>query len=149
MMQRYTATLAVAAMAFLASGAAAQSINPALDRNQSETQVVGAVTVPLGQSTDRQLTAPRFEIISRSRTNGSDAIVERNEEPRWQERRIGPTLDGRETLMINGQPLASEDRGDGISTLGAVGIGFGVILALSIAVVADADDAIDDLIDPD
>lgn len=135
-----------------ASGGSAQSINPSLNPGQGETRVVAAITIPLGHSRDRANTAPRVELISRSQTpDGVLPVVARDQQRRWQERRIGFTLDGTDQVMINGRAMQWDDteNRDGISTLGAVGIGLGLLTALTIAVVADADDAFDDLIDPD
>jgi len=129
----------------LSSGAAAQSINPALGRQQSETQVVGAITVPLGASSDTRRTAPRFEIIARSDTGGTASpVIERDQERDWQERRIGFTLDGSETLMLNGRPAAIGETRDGVSTVGAIAIGVGVLLAVSVFALADAVDDLND-----
>jgi len=141
-----TASLTIGAL----SGASAQSLNPSLDPNDGDTRIVAAITVPLGQSRDRARTAPRVELIARSRApNAILPVVARDEERRWNERRIGFTLDGSEQLMINGRPMMMEQDGDGISTLGAIGIGVGVLLAATIITLADGVDAIEDLGDPD
>lgn len=129
----------------LSSGAAAQSINPSLDRQQGETQVVGAITVPLGASSDARRTAPRFEIIARSDSGGTTSpVVVRDHERDWQERRIGFTLDGSETLMLNGRPAAVGETRDGVSTFGAIAIGVGVLLVISAFTLADAVDDLND-----
>ncbi len=146
------ATLAASLIAGAASAASAQSLNAALNPAEGETRIVAAITVPLGHSHGNTSTAPRVELISRSRVpDGILPVVIRDEERRWQERRIGFTLDGSDQVMINGRAIqlgGSEDR-DGISTLGAVGIGLGVVLAVSIVTFADGVDAIEDLTDPD
>lgn len=99
---------------------------------------MAAVTIPLGHSRDDSLTAPRFELITRTRAPSSVlAVVARDEDRRWQERRIGFTLDGSDQFMINGRPLPVNDQRDGISTLGAVGIGVGVLLVVSAIVLVD------------
>lgn len=148
------AALAALVAATFASGASAQSINPALDPSQGDTRVLAAVTLPLGHASDRTATAPRFEIISRSRTSdGVLAVVARDEERRWQERRIGFTLDGSDQLMINGRAVRfayeGSESGDGISTLGAIGIGVGILLIGTIFVISDGVDALQDISDPD
>ncbi|WP_108789958.1 hypothetical protein [Erythrobacter sp. Alg231-14] len=135
-----------------ASGASAQSLNPSLNPGESETRILAAITVPLGHARDRASTAPRVELISRSRaTDGVLPVVARDEQRRWQERRIGFTLDGSDQLMINGRAMQWDDgeNRDGISTLGAVGIGLGLLTALSIAVITDSKDALTDLVEPD
>ena len=132
--------LACLAALSLTSGLAAQSINPALDQHQSETRIVGAITIPLGQSTDRRRTAPRVEIIARSRTaDGILPTIVRVEEQRWQERRIGFTLDGSETLMVNGQPAYGPDEGANLDTGETILVGLGAIVlvgAISIGILA-------------
>ncbi len=146
------AALTVSLIAGAASAASAQSHNPALNPAEGETRIMAAITLPLGHSRDNASTAPRVELISRSRTpDGILPIVARDEERRWQERRIGFTLDGSDQLMINGRAMQWEDseHRDGISTLGVVGIGVGVLLAVSVITFADGVDAIEDLTDPD
>ena len=146
-----TASLATAILSG-ASGASAQSLNPALNPVEGETRIMAAITVPLGGSRDTARTAPRVEIISRNRTpDGILPLVARDEERRWQERRIGFTLDGSDQLMINGRrAIAADDENrDGISTLGVIGIGVGALLIITVATLADGVDAIEDLTDPD
>lgn len=122
---------------------AAQSINPALDRGQRESQIVGAITVPLGQSNDARRVAPRFEIISRSRASDSIAtVITRDNELRWQEHRVGFTIDGSDALMLNGRPLDAGERRDNISTLGAIAIGVGALLVASAFYLGDKIDDI-------
>ncbi len=95
----------------------AQSINPALDRAQGETQVAAAITIPLGHSADRTQTAPRVELITRSRTASDELdFTFRNDQTQWQERRLGFTLDGSDRFMINGQPLAAPDTKNNLNT---------------------------------
>ncbi|MEP3422330.1 MAG: hypothetical protein ABJN35_11390 [Erythrobacter sp.] len=152
MRQSIKAALIASLIAGGASGASAQSLNPSLNPGESETRILAAITVPLGHSRVRANTAPRVELISRSQTpDGVLPVVARDEQRRWQERRIGFTLDGSDQVMINGRAMQWEDgeNRDGISTLGAVGIGLGVLTALTIVVVADTTDAFTDLVDPD
>ena len=132
----------------LATGAVAQSINPSLDRVQSEAQIVGAITIPLGTSTDQRRTAPRFEIISRSlQTDGISSLPIRERENQWQERRIGLTLDGSETLTINGEPLAANEQRDGINTVEGIAIGVGVLLVLGTIAIVDLTNEIESIND--
>jgi hypothetical protein len=128
--------------ASMASPTAAQSINPSLDPYQGETHVVAALTIPLGHSLDKRHVAPRAEIIARSRLPASTPeVVARDDERRWQERRVGFTLGGQTALLINGQPVHKDNHRDGVSTLGAIGIGVGVVLVGSIILFAiEADD---------
>ena len=137
----FTSAMAGMAAVLFASGATAQSINPALDRQQAETQIVGAITIPLGDSSDQRRTAPRFEIISRSRTaDGNSPVIARDNDRRWQERRVGFTLDGSDTVMINGKPAyGPSDRADlnPVETvLVVVGIS-AVVAVVALAVHAD------------
>ena len=129
---------------------AAQSINPALDRQQqSESRLSAAITIPLGASPDARRTAPRFEIIAATRIpDGTSPSPAANNNPHWQERRLGWTLDGSNQLMLNGQPHAKNDRRDGISTAAAVGIGLGAVLVLTFAFAQGVEDTVDRLSDP-
>lgn len=129
---------------------AAQSINPALDRQKSESRISAAVTVPLGASRDSRQTAPRVEIIARSRApEAAFAMIARDNDRDWQERRVGFTLQSRPSVMINGRSLSSAEQADGITTGGAIAIGLGALLALSTATLIDGVDAIEDLTDED
>lgn len=117
---------ALAALCLPAS-AAAQSYDPA----QTETQVAAAFTLPLGHSTERSRTAPRLELVTRTRLPDSGLeIAYRDSDRRWQERRMGLTLDGRQSLMLNGREMRAPDRQHGVST-GVLTAG-GVVLALGI-----------------
>ena len=138
--------LAGAAAAVCTASASAQSFNPVLDPHQGETRIVGAITIPLGQSTDQRRTAPRVELISRSRTpDGILPVIARDEERRWQERRIGFTLDGSDQMMINGRPLTAPDERVGLNTLETVGVVVGVIAVGSMVILATNTD---DLLPP-
>ena len=123
----------------LSSSAAAQSINPALDRQQGETQIVGAITVPLGSSPDERRTAPRFEIITRTDGSAASPLLARDNERQWQERRIGVTLDGSSTLMLNGQPLSRDGDKANLDTGEVALIIGGVLLAAGIYTVIALD----------
>jgi len=128
----------LAASFSLTSPLSAQSYNPALDLQQRETRISAAITIPLGHSSDRRQTAPRVEIITRSRApDGFSPIIARAEEQRWQERRIGLTLDGSKALMINGRPMPAQDQQDGISTVAGIAIGVGVVALVSAALLLD------------
>jgi hypothetical protein len=112
--------------------ACAQSLNPALDRLERETQVMAAVTLPLGRSADKRETAPRFELLVRNRT--PEATPDRQSsligQLRWRESRIGFTLDEKPNLLVNGSLPPEGDRRDGVSTLGWVAIGAGAVVAI-------------------
>ena len=126
---------------------AAQSINPALDRQQSESRLSAAVTIPLGASPDIRRTAPRFEIIAATRIpDGTSPTIAANNNLQWQERRLGWTLDGSNHLMMNGRPLDMGPHRDGISTGTAVGIGLGVVALVALTALA-LDDAQDKFVD--
>ena len=134
--------MAMCAVMALAMPAHAQSINPALDQQRVETQVSAAITIPLGASSDSRRTAPRFEIIARTSSPETVLpIIARDEANRWQERRIGFTLDGSDSLMINGRPVemqtdaANLNTGETILVVGGV-----IVLALAIAFAASIDD---------
>lgn len=120
---------------------AAQSINPALNGHQNEARVSLALTMPLGHAADKRRTAPRVELIARStRPDGILPIVARDEDRRWQERRIGFTLDGSDTFTINGAPLTKTEHRDGISTVGWVAIGLGTLVVATVLVADDLRD---------
>ena len=131
---------------------AAQSINPALDRQQkSESRLSAAITIPLGASPDARRTAPRFEIIAATRIpDGTSPSPAANNNPHWQERRLGWTLDGSNHLMMNGRPLDMGPHRDGISTGAAVGIGLALVgvVALTALVLDDAKDTFVDALVP-
>ena len=128
--------------------ATAQSINPALDPHQGETRVSAAITIPLGHASDRTRSAPRLEIVSRTRAPGSTLpIVARDDERRWRERRIGFTLDGNEQLMLNGKPLALAEDQQNLDTtetilvvVGGVVLAGGIAFALWVDALTDDDD---------
>lgn len=112
---------------------AAQSINPAFDAHQSETRVSAAITIPLGHSRDTRTTAPRFELITRTRAPDDIlAIVARDEERRWQERRIGFTLDGSDELMLNGRPMAHAHKSANLDTTETILVVVGGVLVVGI-----------------
>jgi len=135
---------AFSAMA-LTGTAMAQSVHPALDRQAHETQIVGAISIPLGHTSDKRMTAPRIELINRSRTrNRLLPMVVRDETQRWNERRIGLSLDGNETLTLNGRPAPALENRNGINTVEGIAIGVGVIaLGYAIAFAASIDDIAD------
>ncbi|MDJ0978233.1 MAG: hypothetical protein QNI87_06835 [Erythrobacter sp.] len=121
----------------LSPPAAAQSFD-AFDR---ETRVSAAITIPLGESKDRRQTAPRFEIIARHRAPSQDLrLVARQDELRWQERRIGITLDGSETLMLNGRAVEGLDDQSNLDTVETVLVVSGGVLVASLIVFAIAID---------
>ncbi|MEO0462822.1 MAG: hypothetical protein AAF127_06805 [Pseudomonadota bacterium] len=150
-MRKIATCIGVAAVSLLSSPAAAQFLNPTIDTGRADTQVVGAVTIPLGTAKDTRRTAPRLEIITRRQAGTPfQSIIARDAERRWREQRIGVTLDRDMTLMFNGQPAAATEKKQGVSTLGAVGIGVGVLaLVGGIVLITDFNDALDDLSDPD
>lgn len=121
--------------------AAAESLNPALDRQQQETQVLASVTMPLGQAADRRMAAPRFEL--RVRNGWQDAAPNRPsnlfDQQQWRESRIGFTFAKKPDLLVNGMPLPESDRRDGISTLGLVAIGAGAVAVLVVISASSLD----------
>ncbi len=128
-------------LGFQPSLACAQSLNPALDRQQQETQVLATVTVPLGQAADRRTAVPRFELVVR---NGlQDAAPNRPssllDQRQWRESRIGFTFDTKPDLLINGMSLPESDRRDGISTLGLVAIGAGAVAVIVVVSASSLD----------
>lgn len=141
-----TVAAGMAILALFTAPLHAQSYNPILDQQRGDTQVSAAITIPLGQSNDARRTAPRFEIITRStRPDSILPIVARDDQRRWDERRIGITLDGSDALMLNGEPLPEPEHGDGVSTFGGIGIGVGVlVLAAGITALVWIDRADED-----
>lgn len=135
-----SATFALIALSVTGS-ASAQSLNPLLDAHEGESRISAAITLPLGKSADSRRTAPRFEIVSQRRMPGGLLpVVARDEHRRWQERRIGFTLDGSNQLMINGRPTQSFDQRRNLNTLETIGVVAGIFLVVSTIVVIEGFD---------
>lgn len=126
----------------LAQTAQAQSQPVHWAETRSEAQAQVAFTLPLGHARSTARTAPRVELMLRQSTPSSEfAIIDRAEQQRWHERRIGLTLNESPRLMLNGRELQTMERKQGVSDV--VLIAGGVVLTLGIGTLI-VYDAIDD-----
>lgn len=105
----------------------------------SEGRVMLGLVLPFGGKKSKS--APQLELrMTRDRV-GSDGqrLIGLNEKPFVS--RIALSLDGQESLFVNGRLVQQEDR-KGVSTLGAVAIGLGVAVLVGGALLyADVRDA--------
>jgi hypothetical protein len=126
----------LAATAMLATPASAQQTDfRQTGLTQGDGRIMLGLVLPLGgKKTER---APQLELrMTRDRV-GADGqrLLGQNDSPFVS--RISLSLDGQDRLFVNGRAVQQDDR-QGVSTLGAVAIGFGVAVLIGGALLVDA-----------
>lgn len=123
--------------AALATSASGQSIAPQSGALSRPEGVVGVgLTIPLGSARHRE--APRFELrLARDSMNIDGSRQSSRVDWRPMEVRVGVSLAPDHELTLNGQPLTN-DRRQGVSTLGWVAIGLGAAAVVGGALYLNA-----------
>jgi hypothetical protein len=133
---KYRATAWLAATAMMAAPASAQQTDyRQTGSTQAEGRIMLGLVLPLGGKKAER--APQVELrMTRDRLGGDGQRLLGSHDTPFVSR-ISLTLDGQERLFVNGREFRQDDR-QGVSTLGAIAIGFGVAVLIGGALVYDA-----------
>lgn len=127
-------------LAFLAigSGAAAQSAYSPAQRDFRSGSVNAGIVIPFGGSGSSAERAPRLEAWSepgRSHQGPELSLRSDREGAYGLPTRLGVTLASNPRMMANGREIPGQDDRHGVSTLGWVGIGLGVVVIAAGAIL--------------